>query len=673
LTLLIAMLGAVIVIGASGFLCAAIPRSAALRDTIFALLMISAGVAGASCALWSIISGAEAHIQSEWFLPIGRVAIRLDTLGALFLVPIFLVPALGALYGSAYWSEREHPESAPRLRIFYGLMTAGMAGVILAQNGVLLLLAWEVMAVAAFFAIATQDTLREVRDAAWVYFVATHVGTLFLFAFITLLAGHTGSFDLVPIADSAGWRSAGSGGGMAGVGGVMSWLFGLGLIGFGVKAGIMPLHVWLPGAHASAPSHVSALLSGVMLKVGVYGIFRLCWMLPPGPLWWGGVLIALGAASAVLGIAFALGQRDYKRLLAYSSIENIGVIILGLGVAMLGRSSGHRTLETLALAGAMLHVWNHSLFKPLLFLVAGAVLHCCGTRRMNALGGLARRMPLTAVLAALACAALAALPPLNGFASEWLIYRSAFEGLLPGSTAALVPLAGAVLALALTGALALAAFVKFHATIFLGQERSPATMHAHDPALAMLVPMGVLALGCLGVGVFISPALRPIGRAVAFWTGASPAASLALSDAASTLGWASLTGVAVVGLGFVIVLRLRGRSRAGDLNRAGTWGCGYVAPTPRMQYSESSFSELIANLFGGLLMPRRKGPRIESNFPGPAAFESDTPDVVLDRGMAPLLEHAANWATRLRVLQRGRVQTSALYIFAGLLTLLAMC
>ena len=655
---LAAILAAVALMGASGILCALVPRRFGHRDTLGAILMVAGGGTGTVCALWCLMTGTEAAYDTAWLLPLGRLTLRLDMLSAVFLVPVFLVPALGAVFGATYWRERDHATTAPRLRFFYGLLPASMVGVLLAQNGVLLLIAWEVMALAAFFAIAAEDTQREVRDAAWVYFVATHVGTLALLGFFTLLSSTTGSFDLVPLA--------------SGPGAVANALFVLGLVGFGLKAGIMPLHVWLPGAHANAPSHVSAILSGVMLKVGVYGLFRVCWLLAPGSLWWSWVLIGLGACSAVLGIVFALGQRDYKRLLAYSSIENIGIIVLALGVAMLGRTAGNATLTTLGLAAALVHVWNHSLFKSLLFFVSGALLHACGTRRMNALGGLAKRMPLVAAVALVACIAIVALPPLNGFVGEWLLYRSVLSGLAESPSGPDVPLAVAIVAIALTGALALAAFVKFFATLFLGQERSDAAAGAEDPSPAMLVPMGALAVLCVAIGVAPRLVLAPIERAVHQWTGDAFVDVAALSSAAASLAAVSLVSVATVGVACALTLWLRQRARRGAENRPGTWDCGYATPSARMQYSESSFAALIVGLFESLLSPRRQRPDLAAEFPAVAVYESETPDAVLDRGILPLLRYATRLVMRLRLMQQGRVQAHVLYILLGLLVLLVV-
>jgi hydrogenase-4 component B len=649
---------AALLMGASGILCLVLPARGGARDALFAVLMAAAGATGAASAISTLAAGTSALHESAWLVPLGRLALRIDAISALFLVPVFLVPALGAVFGAAYWCERDNPRTAPALRVFYGLTPAGMAGVMLAQDGILLLLSWEVMAVAAFFAVATEDDQREVRDAAWVYLVATHLGTLCLLGFLTLLSSATGSFDLVPLAPGA------IGAGTAGA------LFLLGLGGFGVKAGIMPLHVWLPGAHANAPSHVSAMLSGVMLKVGVYGIVRVAWMLPAGEEWWSWVLIGLGAASAVIGIAFALGQRDAKRLLAYSSIENVGVIVLAIGVAMLGRSTGDAALAALGLAGALLHVWNHALLKSLLFLVAGSFVHACGTRRMNALGGLAVRMPRTALCAAIGCAALSALPPLNGFVSEWLLYRGLVGSLARDGTETDPLLAVAVLALALTGALALAAFVKLFATTFLGQARSEAAEHAHEPAPAMLAPMGLLAAACAGIGLLPAVAMAPVARAVALWTGGGDAGGGRLP--ATSLATISAIGAATIAVAVAIVLWLRAVARRSSAPRTGTWDCGYAAPTARMQYGESSFAELLVGLFRGVLVPWRRRPEIGTMFPAETEYASETPDVVLDRGIVPLLHRAARAALRLRLLQQGWIQMYVLYILLGLILLLIL-
>src|SRR5581483_4284440 len=324
-----------------------------------------------------------------------------------------------------------------------------------AENSIVFLLGWEVMALAAFFMVTTEDHDPQVCAAGWLYLAATHCATLALFAVFALLRHLNGSFALKTPEGAVAPEMA-------------TAILLLALVGFGVKAGVMPLHVWLPSAHAMAPSHVSALMSGVLIKMGIYGLMRVTSFFPHPPLWWGSLILILGAISGVLGVAFAIGQHDIKRLLAYHSIENIGIIVMGLGLAVFGRSLQHPEWVVLGLSGALLHVWNHSLFKALLFMSAGSVIHATHTREIDHLGGLARVMPRTALAFMIGAVAICGLPPLNGFVSELFIYlgllRTALANLDARTWAAA---ALAVPALALIGALACACFVKVYAAVFL--------------------------------------------------------------------------------------------------------------------------------------------------------------------------------------------------------------
>ncbi|NOY13900.1 MAG: hydrogenase, partial [Deltaproteobacteria bacterium] len=292
-----------------------------------------------------LLSGSELHLDLPWSLPGGLLALRLDAISAAFLLPLYLVVATGAVYGLRYWPQREHSGNGRKLRLFYGLISGAMILLLTARNGILFLMGWEVMALAGFFLITTEEHLAEVRKAGYIYLIATHTGTLALFALFALLSRMSGSL----IFPAAGSLSA-AGGGL---------IFILGLIGFGMKAGLMPMHIWLPGAHASAPSHASALLSGVMIKTGIYGLVRLTSMFTEIPPWWGWTILLMGILSGILGVALALAQHDIKRLLAYHSVENVGIIALGLGLALLGRSYHLPELVALGLAGCLLHVVNH--------------------------------------------------------------------------------------------------------------------------------------------------------------------------------------------------------------------------------------------------------------------------------------------------------------------------
>jgi hydrogenase-4 component B len=625
-------LAAALCIGLSGAPGALWPR--ARRQAIATTLSIAGSALGLAGLALHAHAG-EAQAALVWTLPVGRVALALDGLSALFLIPILLVSALGSLYGAGDWRDADRPRDGRRLHLAWGIMTAAMMMVVLADDAILFLVAWEIMALAAFFLICTEEERAEVREASWTYLVATHAGTLCLIGFFALLARAGGSTELWPALD----------------GGSPEWLptaaFALGLVGFGLKAGLIPLHVWLPGAHASAPSHVSALLSGVLLKTGVYGLVRVCGLLPAPPAWWGGSLLALGVLSGVIGIALAVAQQDVKRLLAYSSIENAGIVAIGIGLATLGRSLGRVDLVALGLGGALFHALNHALFKPLLFLAAGCVRHATGTRQVSALGGLARTMPRTFALFAVGAVAICGLPPTNGFAGELLLYVSLLR------TAAVDPAHGPVWAalaapaLAVIGALALAAFVKVAGVAFGGAPRSAAALHAHDPGPAMLAPMAALALACAGLG------LAP---------GAAPPLS-----ALVPLGWISLAGLALVaGVAAVASASRLRRPAAGGLP---TWDCGYASRTPRMQYVGASFSEILVGLCGWAVRARRSPVDRSGAFPQPQRFRIVVPDAALDEIALPLFRAVDRRLSRVRVIQRGPVQA---YLVTVLLTVVVI-
>jgi formate hydrogenlyase subunit 3/multisubunit Na+/H+ antiporter MnhD subunit len=655
---LAAILLAAVLSAASGLACLLIPGGGRWGDRAFAGIMTGAGLLGASAAMVALVRGVEADFAAPWPLPWGRLGLRLDALSAAFLLPVFVVPALGAVYSAAYWREG-HAPAARSLRVFYGLLAGSMVLVVLAHDGVFFLVAWELMAISAFFAIATEDRKPDVRRAAWVYFVATHLGTLALIALFALLNSGSGRFDLSPIPAGALQPALATG------------VFLLAVFGFGLKAGIMPLHVWLPGAHANAPSHVSAVLSGVMLKMGLYGLFRVTSLLPEIPPWWGWLLVSLGAGSAFLGITFAVAQHDYKRLLAYSSIENIGVVVLGLGAALVGRATGDPTLTALALTGALLHVWNHALFKSLLFFVAGSVLHATGTRRMNLLGGLARAMPWTAAGACLGCIAIGAMPPLNGFVSEWLIYRGFLQGVAPAPGGMNAWFAGAAAALALTGGLAAVTFTRLYAVIFLGTPRSEATKAAHEAPAAMLGPMAVLGAVCVGIGLIpwiVAPLLAPAVRLVG-----GPTAGDALgSGLLSPLRTVGAVSACILLAGAAGLFALRWYSHAAHSPRSGTWDCGYARPSSSMQYGESSLGQMVVSLFAWALITRRRDPAFDGPFPGAASYRTETPDVALDRAIRPGLRGLTRLVMRLRLLQQAKIQIYMVYILLIVVILLAL-
>jgi len=614
------------------------------------LLVMAGSILGSTAVLGSFFTTQPIVLSLPWTVPGASFSLCLDTLSGIFLLPLYLVTAMASVYGLGYWPQSDHKDNGKRLRLFLGLMAGTMSLVLTARNGILFLAAWEIMALSGFFLITTEDTKEETRNAGFLYLGMTHAGTLALFAFFALLAQVTGNFAF-PLAGS-----------MDGLGEHANTLFLLAVVGFGIKAGLMPMHIWLPSAHAAAPSHVSALLSGVMIKMGIYGIFRTAGFFASPPSWWGWFILAMGAFSAVLGVAMALAQHDMKRLLAYHSVENIGIIAMGLGIALLGRTYGAFLPLLYGLSGALLHVVNHGLFKSLLFLGAGSVIHATGTRQIDAYGGLQKKMPMTALFFLGGAVAISGLPPLNGFVSEWMIYLGLFRPLSDGVNG----ISWAVLAapfLALTGALAMACFVKAFGATFLGVERSDATLNAHESPLSMIVPMGVLLAACAAIGLFPSALLPVLNRAAADWTGAeiSPI-PLDATTSASYLCWTAWGLIA-----FIAFVFYRLKRKSSDAPHSATWGCGYTFPSTRMQYTASSFAGMLVGFFSGFMKTDVHRSEGEGLFPRSGDFAAHTPDTVLDRCVFPFLRHAARLCTWLRArLQHGISGIYLMYVALAL-------
>ncbi len=623
-------------------------------STLLAVIGSVVGLGGVG-VYWSM--GVSHPIIRPWSIPGAEFHVAMDGLSALFLVPIFLVSMLGSLYGLGYWKQTEHPRNGRKLRLFYGLLPAGMALLVIARNSILFMVGWEIMALSAFFLVTTEDHDREVRVTGWIYLVSTKVATLSLFALFTLLRAASGSYELAPLSGDTLTH------------GMATAIFVFTVLGFGLKAGMMPLHVWLPSSHANAPSHVSAIMSGVIIKMGVYGIVRITSLIPHPPVEWGEILLALGAISGVLGIVFAAGQHDLKRLLAYSSIENIGIILMGIGLALLGRSVGRAEWVILGLGGALLHVWNHALFKGLLFLCAGSVIHAVHTREIDQLGGLAKRMPRTAMCFIVGALAVCGLPALNGFVSEFLIYLGLFDTLRDAGGRSF---AGATLAapvLALIGALAVTCFVKVFGAVVLGTARSDHARHAHESGLAMLGPMGAMVVCCFCIGLFPTWIAPVLAQAVSAWAPEIVDVGPRLAMLAP-FDWISIMALALVAALALTGLLLRSLLQSSVVTSGSTWGCGYAAPTARMQYTSSSFVEMLVGLFSWALRPRTLRPKPLALFPQRTDFQSEIGDPVLDEAVLPTLHFAADTFAWCRIFQQGNLQAYLLYIFVALVALL---
>ncbi len=613
-----------------------------MSATTLALSGMAAGMTGACLGLFSPSSPS---FPFPW-PTMENVFIGLDRLGSFFLMPVFLIGGLGSLYGLGYWKQADHPHNARRLQLFWGLLVAGMGLLIVARHALSFLLGWECMALSAFFLIATEDENAECRKSALVYLIATHFSTLVLFGFFVLWRSVTGSFLLLPITDGTVAPA------------VLNVLFFLAFFGFGLKAGIMPMHFWLPGAHANAPSHVSAILSGVMLKMGIYGLIRIGFLLPAPPALWGGLILFAGAVSGLLGVVFALAQHDIKRLLAYHSVENIGIILMGLGLALLGRSLGKPVWVALGMAGCLLHVWNHCLFKSLLFYGAGSVLHATGKRNLDILGGLSKKMPLTALFFLIGAVAISGIPPLNGFISEFFIYTGLVRPIAVGEPLAFgVALAAPVLAM--IGALAAACFVKVYAAVFLGNPRTEDIRPVHESPSVMLIPMGILAVLCTVIGVLpqlVSPILESV-------TNLEILSYLVPLSTLSLVSFGFLTGLVLIA-GWVFI-------RSKNQKKAGTWDCGYASPTSRMQYTASSFGSGLTGMFGWVLRPRGHKPVLKGIHPAHTSLESHVDEVILDRLLMPVFHKVQTGFSWFNRFQQGQSQSYILYILITVIILLA--
>jgi len=589
-------------VGALGCLLARFSSAAA--NIVAHLGMLIGAISGVALALGGIASGNVLRVALPRLFPFATMSLALDGLGAYFLLVISVVAVAAAIYGPAYLAAHggaSPPVVAAGINVFVG----SMALVVCAGDALTFLLAWEGMTLASYALVVSEGTDENAR-AGLVYIVMAHAGTAMVTVVLLVLVARANSFDL----DALRAASANLGDRERTV------LFFLALAGLAAKAGIVPLHVWLPEAHPAAPSHVSALMSGVMLKVAVYAIIRFgmdllapAGSLPPA---WGWTVLVLGTISAVVGVLYALQQHDLKRLLAFHSVENVGIILMGVGLGMLlwRRGGAMDALAVLAFAAALLHTLNHAAFKGLLFLGAGSVLAGTHVRNIEELGGLARKMPWTAWLFLLGAVAISALPPLNGFVSEWMTFQAlVLAGAALHGAAGLAAVMAASM-LALTGALAAACFVKAFGVTFLGRPRSPHAEHARESPPSMRAGMLLLAAVCVLVGILPGHAMKLLDAPVRAVLGGGASAVVAtrgplvLSAGREHVGTAlSMGGAAALFAGLVVVSWLAfGRGR---LRTAPTWTCGML-PSSRFDYTATAFAKSLRVIFAMLYRPRRQ-------------------------------------------------------------------
>jgi formate hydrogenlyase subunit 3/multisubunit Na+/H+ antiporter MnhD subunit len=667
-----ALLGVMVTAYAAGTVAALVGRRPG--RALATLGGVIGAVAGLLLGVHVWVTRATWQLEAPGLLAVGGgLALSLDPLGGLFLVLTGMVAAPAALYGAGYVTGYAGRYSLRWLGAMLNLFLLTMSLVPLAGNVVTFLLAWEGMSLTSYFLVLTDRDDREaVRAAGW-YLGMTQVGLAALLAAFLWLGADAPSLHWAALREAAAAMPIGARGGV----------FALALVGFGSKAGLVPLHVWLPRAHPAAPSHVSALMSGAMIKLGVYGLLRVGLdLLGGGPTWWGVVLIALGAGSAVLGVLYALMEDDLKRLLAYSSVENMGLITLGVGAGFLFQSLAMPRAAAVALAAALFHALNHGAFKGLLFLGAGSVLHATGTRDMNRHGGLIRRMRWTAPCFLVGALAISGLPPLNGFFSEWLLFQSLLPGIAYPAPLVAVLVVVALGLLALTAGLAAAAFVKAFGITFLALPRSAAAAAAHEAPVSMRAGMVALALACAGLALAALPTLAGTGAVASALVGlaAEPLTLRLWFSVQTPAGLARMSPpVLIAGLLAIVALTwlaVRVVAARRPIRRAETWGCGRVVQTPRMEYTATAFAEPLRRVFSAIYRPTEDvtvDHHPESRyFVQAIAYRARILPWFERYLYEPVMERVRRWGRRTLALQSGSVHAYLAYLMVALVLLLGV-
>jgi hydrogenase-4 component B len=603
--------------------------------------------------------------------PLLSLSFNIDLLSSFFIFVISLIALFCSVYGIGYIRHYYKKYNIGSLGFFYNLFIAGMILVVTAANGIFFLIAWEIMSVASYFLVIYDRNDEDNVKAGFLYLVMTHVGTVFIIFLFLLLYKFTGSFDFAAIKSGLFFVPAL----------IKNIIFVLAIIGFGTKAGIVPFHIWLPSAHPAAPSHVSALMSGVMIKTGIYMMIRIFIdMLQPIPAWWGIAVLIIGSVSALLGVLYALTEHDIKKLLAYHSIENIGIILLGLGSALTFSSLGMSSLALLGLTAALFHTLNHATFKSLLFLSAGSVINQTHTRNMEEYGGLIKFMPQTAFFFLIGSMAISALPPFNGFFSEWLTFQSLFQGIATLSSFTKLVFIMAAGSLAFTGGLALACFVKAFGATFLARPRSSEVLRAKESAFFLRFGMGALAFFSLVFGLLsgsVTYILDKVGRSfdifnsVSSFVSASANQNLQAGSHFSSVSAPMILLFLIIAF-FVVLLTVKYVVNKNQKVRIGaTWDCG-VNLNPRMEITATGFARSIILIFKGVLKPsiQREIEYKDADsryLPKSRTISFNIADVYRAYFYQPLDKFVTALSQRVKNIQSGNVNAYILYIFAALL------
>lgn len=640
-----------------------------------------AHVSAATASVFGIVSGGCVVLFNSAFsfavkssVPLLSFSFHMDKLSAFFVFTVSLLSFVASMYGIGYMRHFFNRYDLGGFGFFYNAFIAGMLLVVTADNALFFLIVWEIMSLASYFLVIFEHDKKDTMRAGTQYFIMTHVATAFIvFAFL-LLANAAGSLDF------SAWREGANH--LTPLAGTLVFLCAL--VGFGTKAGIIPFHVWLPEAHPAAPSHVSALMSGVMIKTGVYMLLRLFLdVFPIIPAWWGGVVLLIAAASSLLGVLYALAEHDMKRLLAYHSIENVGIILFGAGSAMVFTSLHMEAFALLALVAALFHTLNHAIFKGLLFLAAGSVISQTHTRNIEEYGGLLRVMPYTGFFFLVGAMAISGLPPLNGFASEWMTFQALFMGIATMSSELRWVFIVAAGSLAFTSGLAAACFVKAFGATFLARSRSVEAEHAHESAASVRFGMGVLALLTLFVGVFsgrVSEILVGVTKSLDIFVGSESLAGSTPSTVFLANGFAAFSLPAVfawlsvvIALVFLVV-RIVSRRRKIVLSR--TWDCGTTL-TPRMEITATGFSRSIIMIFRGVLRPSHQTD-IEYKdsamryFPMEHTVTLKTGDLYRAYFYVPLQHMVTRASQYMKRIQGGLLNAYVAYLFSALIILIVL-
>lgn len=663
-----ALLLALYAVGAVGSLFQKRDESANIWQSFFATF----------CALWGIflsigllITARDLSFVSHLSVfPFLSFSFHIDKLSAFFVFVISLISLFCSVYGFGYIKHFYGKYSIGALGFFYQLFILGMLLVVTASNGLFFLIAWEIMSIASYFLVVYDRNNESNVKAGFIYLVMTHIGTAFIILAFLLMHEFTGSFDFESIRSGAVLIPAF----------IKNIIFIAALIGFGTKAGIIPFHIWLPGAHPAAPSHVSALMSGVMIKTGIYMIIRVFFdMLAPFPTWWGITILIVGAISALLGVLYALTEHDIKKLLAYHSIENIGIIFLGIGSALIFASLGNMNLALFGLAAAIFHTLNHATFKSLLFLSAGSVINQTHTRNMEEYGGLIKRMPQTALFFLVGSMAISALPPFNGFFSEWMTFQALLQGMMSVNIYLKLIFMLASGALAITGGLALACFVKAFGATFLARPRSTEVTHAKESSFSLIFGMGALAGLCLLFGVFsgyLGTIFLRVGASLsAFQNISVPIMSFNGSSLVAPNSFGIVSGPAffvflILVIIFVVLLVKFAVNRNQKVKIGATWDCGSDL-TPRMEITSTGFARSIITIFGGILRPSVQH-EIEYHdeeiryLPKSRTINLSTRDVYGHYFYQPIHKLITLLSLRAKKIQGGNINVYVLYIIITL-------